>query len=120
MKIKKIVLGCEPAQRCSLKAVAAMRDQRPKAGAAACRGCPWPRDSGPSGRASRRARHTHACGYHDHGWHGGMGARLVDRWPRVAAIVPEAPRELGESDDQRFEDGDSPGRCGDGGAVEAG
>jgi hypothetical protein len=45
---------------------------------------------------------------------------LVDRWPRVAAVVPEAPRELRESDDQHFEDGDSPGRCGDGGEVEAG
>jgi hypothetical protein len=39
----------------------------------------------------------------------------VDRWPRVAATVAQAPGGLGESVRQHFEDGDSPGRCGGGG-----
>jgi hypothetical protein len=66
------------------------------------RGGPWPRGSGPSGRASRRAH------------------RRCHRWTRVAAAVFQAPGGLEDSVRQRFEDGDSPGRCGDGGAVEAG
>jgi hypothetical protein len=44
----------------------------------------------------------------------------VDRWPRVIAAAAQAPGELMESDGQRFQDGDSPGRCGDGGAAETG
>jgi hypothetical protein len=45
---------------------------------------------------------------------------LVDRWPRVAAAAAQAPGGLRESVGQHFEDEDSPGRCGDGGAVKEG
>jgi hypothetical protein len=44
----------------------------------------------------------------------------VDRWPRVAAAVAQAPGGLGESIGYRFKDGDSPSQCGDNGAAEAG
>jgi hypothetical protein len=44
----------------------------------------------------------------------------VDRWPRIAAAAAQAPRGLGESVRHHFEDGDSSGRCNDGGAAEAG
>jgi hypothetical protein len=52
----------------------------------------------------------------------GAAARVpwVDRWPRIAAAAAQAPRGLGESVRHHFEDGDSPGRCNDGGAAEAG
>jgi hypothetical protein len=52
----------------------------------------------------------------------GSAARVpqVDRRPRVAVAAAQAPGGLGESVGHRFEDGNSPGRCGDGGAVEAG
>jgi hypothetical protein len=44
----------------------------------------------------------------------------VDRWPRIAVAAAQAPGGLRESVEHRFEDGDSPGQCDDGGAVEAG
>jgi hypothetical protein len=44
----------------------------------------------------------------------------VDQWPRVVAATAQAPGGLRESARQCFEDGDSPGQCGNGGAVEAG
>jgi hypothetical protein len=52
----------------------------------------------------------------------GTAARVpqVDRQPRVATAVAQAPGGLRESVGHRFEDEDSLGRCGDGGAAEAG
>jgi hypothetical protein len=52
----------------------------------------------------------------------GAAARVpqVDRWPSVAAAAAQAPGGLRETVRHRFEDGDSPGRCGDGGVVEVG
>jgi hypothetical protein len=52
----------------------------------------------------------------------GVAARVpsVDRWPRGAATVAQAPGGLGESIGQCFEDRDSLGRCGNRDAVEAG
>jgi hypothetical protein len=52
----------------------------------------------------------------------GTEARVpqVDRQPRVATAVAQAPGGLRESVGHRFEDEDSLGRCGDGGAAEAG
>jgi hypothetical protein len=44
----------------------------------------------------------------------------VDRRPRAVAVVAQALGGLGESVEHRFEDGDSLGRCGDGGAAEVG
>jgi hypothetical protein len=43
----------------------------------------------------------------------------VDRRPRVAAAAAQALGRHGESIEHHFEDGDSTGRCGDGGAMEA-
>jgi hypothetical protein len=46
--------------------------------------------------------------------------QLVDRWPRVAVAAAQALGGLEESVGHHFKDGDSPGWCDDGGAVEVG
>jgi hypothetical protein len=81
-------------------------------------GGPWPRDSGPSGRAGRRAQRTRVVT--TTAADATVWVPLMDRWPRVAVAVDQAPGGLRESVGQRFEDGGSPGRCGTGGATEAG
>jgi hypothetical protein len=66
----KTVQGCEPAQRCDLKDVAAWRDQRPMAGAGHGHAAVGHLTE-PAGAPSMRA-----CGHHDHGRRGGTGATV--------------------------------------------